>query len=144
MPDTLIGRPAVQHIDRALERHERHARVTASRAADPGRHTADMDRQLRQILETGPHANLNAAMRLPAGIQPAAPGGTRTPPRLLLGSHDIEAFTETMAPWPAVRDLVAAVAATGQPPEHLSRAARRLQRPARRPQRDTRAALGAR
>lgn len=128
MPDTLIGRHAVQHIEWALERHEWHARRTASRTADPGGHIADMDRRLRQILETGLHANLNVAMRLLANIQPALPCGTRTPPRLLLGSHDIEAFTEAMAPWPAVRDLVAAVAATGQPPEYLSRAARRLQR----------------
>lgn len=131
MPDTLIGRHAVQHIEWALERHEWHARRTAIRTADPGAHIADMDRRLRQILESGLHANLNAAMRLLANIQPALPCGTRTPPRLLLGSHDIEAFTEAMAPWPAVRDLVAAVAATGQPPEYLSRAARRLQRAGR-------------
>jgi hypothetical protein len=52
------------------------------------------------------------------------------PRRLLLGSHDIEAFTTTMARWPTVRDLVAALAATGLAPEHPSRAAavRRLRR----------------
>jgi hypothetical protein len=32
------------------------------------------------------------------------------PRRLLLGSHDIEAFTTEMARWPTVRDLVAALA----------------------------------
>jgi hypothetical protein len=42
------------------------------------------------------------------------------PRRLLLGSHDIEAFTKKMARWPAVRDLVAALAATGQPPEDVT------------------------
>jgi hypothetical protein len=55
------------------------------------------------------------------------------PRRLLLGSHDVEGFTTKMARWPAVRDLIAALAATGQAPDDPSRAAavRGLQRPAR-------------
>jgi hypothetical protein len=55
------------------------------------------------------------------------------PRRLLLGSHDVEGFTTEMARWPAVRDLIAALAATGQAPDDPRRAAavRGRQRPGR-------------
>jgi hypothetical protein len=117
MPDTTIGRHAVQHIEQALEWHERRARYTASRPAGPGPHVTDMERQLRQILEAGLHAALNARLRQLAGTQEDRPSAAPVPRRLLLGSHDIGAFATTMARWPAARDLVAAVAATGPAPE---------------------------
>ena len=43
MPDTLIGRHAVQHIEQALEWHERRARRYASRPTAPGPHVAEME-----------------------------------------------------------------------------------------------------
>jgi hypothetical protein len=130
MPDTTIGRHAVQHIEWALEWHERRARYNASRPSAPGPHVGEMERQLRQILETGLHATLNAGLRRLADIQGDRSHATPMPCRLLLGSHDIEAFTTEMARWPTVRDLVAALAATGLPPEDPSCAAavRGLQR----------------
>ena len=130
MPDTTIGRHAVQHIEQALEWHERRARYNASRSTAPGPHVAEMERQLRQILEAGLHATLNAGLRRLADTQEVRPRATSMPRRLLLGSHDIEAFTTEMARWPTVRDLVAALAATGLAPEDLSHAAavRGLQR----------------
>jgi hypothetical protein len=82
-----------------------------------------MERQLCRILETGLHATLNAALRQLAGTQEIWPRATPMPRRLLLGSHDIEAFTTKMARWPMARDLVAALATTGLPPEDPSHAA---------------------
>jgi hypothetical protein len=123
MPDTTIGRHAVQHIEQALQWRERRARYNASRPSAPGPHAAEMERQLRRILETGLHATLNAALRQLAGTQEIRPRATPMPRRLLLGSHDIEAFTTKMARWPMARDLVAALATTGLPPEDPSHAA---------------------
>jgi hypothetical protein len=110
MPDTLIGRHAVQHIEQALAWQERRLRYNAS----PSPHEGEMERQLRQILETGLHATLNAGLRRLADTQEVRPRTTPMPRRLLLGSHDIEAFATEMARWPAVRDLVATTAA-GRP-----------------------------
>ena len=76
-----------------------------------------MERQLRQILEAGLHATLNIALRRLADTQEVRPRATPMPRRLLLGSHDIDAFIATMSRWPAVRDLVAALATTGLVPE---------------------------
>jgi hypothetical protein len=119
MPDTTIGRHAVQHIEQALEWHERRARYNASRPTAPGPHIARMRHQLRQILEGGLHATLNARLRQLAERQEGRPRAAPMPRRLLLGSHDIEAFTMKMARWPAVRDLVSALT-SGLAPEELS------------------------
>jgi hypothetical protein len=112
MPDTTVGRHAVQHIEQALEWGDRLARYNVSRPAAPGPHALRMEIQLRQILEAGLHAALNAGLRQLADRQEVRPRETPMPRRLLLGSHDIEAFTTQMASWPKVRDLVAALAAT--------------------------------
>ena len=117
LPDTTIGRHAVQHIEQALEWRERRARYQASRPTAPEPHVADMERQLRKILEFGLHAPLNVGLRRLADTQDARPRATPMPRRLLLGSHDIGPFTAKMARWPAVRDLVATLAATGQAPD---------------------------
>jgi hypothetical protein len=119
MPDNTIGQHAVLHIRQALEWEERRARYTAHRPAAPGPHVAEMERQLRRILETGLHAELNAALRRLAAAQEVRPHATPMPHRPLLGSHDIEAFTKTMARWSAVRDLVADLATAGGPARDL-------------------------
>jgi hypothetical protein len=49
------------------------------------------------------------------------------PRRLLLGSHDIGAFTAKMARWPAVRELVAVLAAMGAAPESPPRSSGNFQ-----------------
>ena len=123
MPDTTIGRHAVQHIEQALAWHERCTRYEASRSTAPGPDVAEMERQLRQILEAGLHAALNAGLRRLANTQEVRLRVTPMPRRLLLGSHDIKAFTTTMARWPRVRSLVAALAATGPVPQDPGRAA---------------------
>ena len=117
MPDNTIGRHAVQHIEQALEWPERKARIYGSRPPAPAPDVAQMERQLRQILEVGLHATLNIALRRLADTQEVRPRATPMPRRLLLGSHDIDAFIATMSRWPAVRDLVAALATTGLVPE---------------------------
>jgi hypothetical protein len=114
MPDSTIGRHAVQHIEAALEWRERRERYNATRPTALGSHAAEMECLLRQILETGLHAALNAGLRRLADTQEIRPRVTPMPRRLLLGSHDIGAFTTKMARWPAVRDLVADLAATGR------------------------------
>lgn len=111
LPDTTIGRHAVQHIDWALEWRERRTRYQASRPTAPGPHAAEMERGLRLILEVGLHATLNAGLRQLADSQIVHPRIRSMPRRLLLGSHDVEPFTREMARWPAVRDLVADLAA---------------------------------
>jgi hypothetical protein len=90
-----------------------------------------MEHGLRQILETGLHAAFNVGLRGIADTQEIRPGAARMPGRLLLGSHDVEAFTAKMARWPAVRELAAALAATGLAPADPvgEAAARGLQRP---------------
>jgi hypothetical protein len=112
MPDNTIGRHAVQHIEQALEWEERRMRYRASRSTGPDASVARMERQLRQILEAGLHAALNAGVRHLADTQEVRPRATPMPRRLLLGSHDVEAFATVMASWPKVRDLVADLAAT--------------------------------
>lgn len=98
MPDSTIGRHAVQHIEQALAWHERCARSTASGPTCPGRDVAEMERQLGLILEAGLHATLNIALRRLADTQVVRPRETPMPRRLLLGSHDIKAFITTMTP----------------------------------------------
>jgi hypothetical protein len=117
LPDTTIGRHAVLHIGQALEWDERRARYNASRPSAPGPHVAKMERELRQILEDGLHATLNTGLRRLAELREDRPRATPMPRRLLLGSHDVEAFITKMARWPAVRDLVATLAETGLIPE---------------------------
>jgi hypothetical protein len=118
MPDTTIGRHAVQHIEQALDWRERRARYRAGRPAGPGQPVTDLERQLRQILEAGLHAALNARLRELAGTEEDRPRAEPVPRRLLLGSHDVGAFATAMARWPAVRDLVAALATTSPAPEN--------------------------
>jgi hypothetical protein len=100
MPDTTIGRHAVQHIEQALDWHERRARCTASRPAAPGPHIAEMERQLGQILEAGLHAALNAGLRRLADTQEVRPRATpcRAPGRwaATTSSHSPR-LTTTMA-----------------------------------------------
>ena len=116
MPDNTVGRHAVQHIEQALEWREYRAQLSSSRPSAGAPDVAEMERQLRQILEAGLHATLNIALRRLADTQEVRPRATPMPRRLLLGSHDIKDFTTTMSRWPAVRDLVAALATTGQVP----------------------------
>ena len=81
MPDTTIGRHAVQHIEQALELHERRAHYNKTRPSAPGPHVTEMERQLRQILEGGLHATLNAGLRRLAELREARPGVTAMPRR---------------------------------------------------------------
>jgi hypothetical protein len=127
MPPTLIGRHAVMHIEQALEWRDRRARSAAGRPAAPGPDAAQLERQLRRILDAGLHATLNAGLRTLAGHPETRPRGTGIPHRPLLGSHDVEAFTATMGRWSTVRELIAVLAETGQVPAGLASVDRGLQ-----------------
>jgi hypothetical protein len=113
MPDTTIGRHAVQHIEQALAWRARREQWNASRRAAPGRSplVAETERQAHAILEAGLHATLNAELRRLADNQVVRPHALPMPHRPLLGSHDVEAFAADMARWPAAREVLAAVAA---------------------------------
>ena len=100
MPDTTIGRHAVQHIEQALQWRERRARYNASRPSAPGPHAAEMERQLRRILETGLHATLNAALRQLAGTQEIRPRATPMPRRLC---QEVTTSRHSPRRWPAGR-----------------------------------------
>jgi hypothetical protein len=58
------------------------------------------------------HSTLNTELRRLVGRQVVQPGVTPVPHRMLLGSHDVEAFVAEMDRWPTVRALIAAIAAT--------------------------------
>ena len=115
MPPTTIGRHAVSHIESALEWRARRAHFNAGRrtAPDYGPRIAETERLVRQILAAGLHGILNSHLRRLAASQTAWDRVTGPVPyRMLLGSHDVEAFVADMARWPAVREVIAAVAAT--------------------------------
>jgi hypothetical protein len=113
MPDSTIGRHAVMHIEMALEWDARQEQRDASRhaVAASGSQAAQLQDQVRLILEAGRHAALNARLRQLADRQVVPPRAAPRPYRPLLGGHDIEAFTAEMARWPAARNLIAAIAA---------------------------------
>ena len=113
LPDTTIGRHAVQHIEQALEWQARREQWNARRHAAPGRSplVAETERQVHAILEAGLHGTLNTELRKLADRQSMRPRVDPVPRRLLLGSYDVEAFSVEVARHPAVREVIAAVAA---------------------------------
>jgi hypothetical protein len=113
MPDTTIGRHAVQHIEQALEWHVRREQWNASRRGAPERSplVAETECQVRAILEAGLHGTLNTELRRLVDRQSMRPRVDPVPRRLLLGSYDVEAFSVEVARHHAVREVIAAVAA---------------------------------
>ena len=125
LPPTTIGRHAVSHIASALEWRARYPRTGAGIRTAAGRdpRLAETERLVRQILADGLHGTLNTHLRRLAVRQTEWSRITGpVPHRMLLGDHDVEAFVAEMAPWPAVREAIAAVAgpvtlyAGGTPP----------------------------
>jgi hypothetical protein len=115
MPDTTIGRHAVSHIESALEWRARRSPVGTSAGMAPGRspEIAEIERLVRQVLADGLHGTLNAHLRRLAAGQTKWDRVTGpVPHRMLLGDHDVEAFVAETGRWPAVREVIAAVAAT--------------------------------
>jgi hypothetical protein len=117
LPDTTIGRHAIMHIQQDLKWHARWAQYYARPRTAPGRgpQVMETERQLREILAAGLHGALNAELRRLVDRQVVPPRASPTPHRPLLGGHDVAAFAAEMARWPAVRELIAALAAAGRP-----------------------------
>ena len=113
MPDSTIGRHAVQHIEQALEWRARREEWNARRraTAGPSPLVAETERQARVILDAGLHGALNAELRKLAASQAPQPRVVPMPYRPLLGRHDIEAFAVAMSRWPAARGVIATIAA---------------------------------
>jgi hypothetical protein len=105
LPANLIGRHAVQHIESGL-RWEMWRAASAVRAtpSGPARQYVAVRAKVAHILETGRHADLNARIRALVNRQQYARYGgersgnpyghlPRSPYRMLLGLHDLDAFT---------------------------------------------------
>lgn len=97
MPKDLIGAHAVSHVDWALDRAFHPYDYSARAAAYDVERAERRDRvssDIRQILETGRHRKLNAELRRRFAVEDDR---GRTDPRrvrLLLGLHDVDAFTD--------------------------------------------------
>jgi hypothetical protein len=114
MPSTSIGRHAITHIESALEWRARNAVIGTSfrSAPDGGPRFAETERLVRRILAAGLHGTLNDHLRRLIARQSGWDRATGpVPHRMLLGDHDVEAFVAETARWPAVREVIAAVAA---------------------------------
>jgi hypothetical protein len=107
MPDSLIGRHAVQHVESAL-RHRGHRedwrpRWNAEKAQEEREALA---RDPREVFARGPHAELNASLR--AGyLARATRDGSRllpSPGRLLIGGHEVDEFATAAAGQPWIRE----------------------------------------
>lgn len=89
LPDNLIGRHALSHIETALVR----ARIERDRAWRPvspsyrEEGVGLLRDQLRLVLASGGHDPLNRAVK-------AVQAGSERPVRVLLGAHDLDAFAE--------------------------------------------------
>ena len=112
LPDNLIGRHAVQHIESALEYRARRDHRDGRRAAEDGRRHRErlqLAGDLRVLLDTGRHREFNEALRAgylwqagfrPCGAEPTVPRGAVG--RLLLGVHDVDDFVADVSgrhPW---------------------------------------------
>lgn len=93
LPDDLIGKHAVQHIEWALKCRgggswrDRHAGAAERREVRRNQVAVDS----RRILASGRHRVLNAALRRHYGAT-GHEGAVMAFGRLLLGAHDVEAF----------------------------------------------------
>ncbi|OAA24362.1 hypothetical protein UG55_10306 [Frankia sp. EI5c] len=115
LPDTAIGRHAVQHIETALRPRE-YGIYLRPRQVALGARAQWLDRQeriavdLRVILGSGEHSQFNAALR--AGYRQRArtgPDGVQyfpPPNRLLPGSHDVAGFAAAVVDYDWIRQLV--------------------------------------
>lgn len=124
LPDTTIGRHAVQHIEMALEWRDLRWPSRAHRVRDePRPEVVAMESQLRRILEDGLHGALNRELRWITPELGEKPRFCFWPPepRLLLGGHDVEAFSAEMVGWPQVRAVVSILAKTGRLPVQRDR-----------------------
>lgn len=99
LPAGLIGRHAVSHIEAALEFGGRSSFWPGYRARLDAWHAereAGLRAALRQILAEGRHGELNRALRRAHAASLAAwprREAATLPLRLLLGAHDIDAFS---------------------------------------------------
>ncbi|ONH23422.1 hypothetical protein [Pseudofrankia asymbiotica] len=117
LPDNLIGRHAVQHIESALEHRARSGEWRDRRAALADRRRrerAQLADDLRTVLDSGRHREFNEALRAgylwearagSAGARPRSLAAATTAAavgRLLLGAHDVDDFVADVAsrhPW---------------------------------------------
>ena len=121
-PDNLIGRHALSHVELALEwagfARQRTDSVQSRSLRSEAEH-ASCRADLETLLELGWHRQLNIEIRSlceretgqhelagPDESAASTPTGVRALGRLLLGSHDLEAFAQHVGQIQAVRRLV--------------------------------------
>lgn len=102
LPDNLIGRHALSHIERAIEsdriRRDRGRRPASSSYREA--RVAFLREQLQFVLDSGRHGRFNRAIK-------TAQAGSESPVRVLLGVHDLDAFAEYALGRPAVENAIA-------------------------------------
>jgi len=111
LPGTMIGRHAVRHIEWALRYHDHTWPDWAGRAKERREtQVAQVLADARRIIDSGRHAELNKALRKEHQAL-NVDGATALPPvRMLMGIHDLDAFTADVAALDWVRVIVARVA----------------------------------
>jgi hypothetical protein len=129
LPDNLIGRHAVSHIEGALEweyQRRRAPRTGIPRTLDGKR--AEWRALVMRVLESGQHAKLNSAMWRQVerernqrerqalaerrGKQAVRYLSLSTPWRPLLGIHDVDDYVGAVMPVASVRAIVESLAAS--------------------------------
>jgi hypothetical protein len=112
-PDNLIGRHALSHVELGLKwaAFGRHRAVSVqSRTRGAEAENAACRADLAILLELGWHKQLNLEIRSLGERETGAPTRSRPPRRLLLGSHDLDAFAQHAGQIEAVRRLVSELA----------------------------------
>jgi len=106
LPDNLIGRHALSHIERAIK-WDHIARDRVRQPASPSYpelRAAILREQLRLVLDSGWHTQLNRAIK-------KAQAPSELPVRVLLGAHDLDAFAEHASGHQAFEKAIARAAA---------------------------------
>jgi hypothetical protein len=111
LPDNLIGRHALSHIEWGLSWHSRKHLYRAIGSPRADRERELLRNRVQLILETGRHADLNAGIRALAAEWPLAGSAQavasdRVPHRMLRGAHDLDAFIEDVAGVERIIELV--------------------------------------
>lgn len=114
LPKNTIGRHALQHIEWAIGARPTYAWMRRTPARPIAEIRAELEADVRRILETGRHSELNVGLRLEYAVD-RAPRWVREPNRmravrLLAGLHDVDAFVDDVVSDAHVREVVADVA----------------------------------
>ncbi len=114
LPKDLIGQHALTHIEMAIGPSATYSWMRRKPARPLTDIRAELTLQVRRILESGRHGELNIRLRQEYGVDRAAPwikeSDQMRPERLLGGLHDVEAFVDDVVRDSDLRKVVGEVA----------------------------------